>query len=63
MRADPDLRRIPVIVVSMVDDRKQCLALGAFEHMLKPIHTDRLMRTVGIALSRRLTVPSSPAAA
>ncbi|MBP7779784.1 MAG: response regulator [Acidobacteria bacterium] len=43
LRAAPSLRGVPVIVVSIIDDRAGSLALGAAEHLVKPAHSDQLV--------------------
>ena len=45
LKAEPDVADIPVIMVTMLDDRNLGLALGASDFMTKPIDRDR-MRTV-----------------
>ncbi len=42
LKADPRLSQIPVIMVTMVDDRSRGEALGATEHLVKPIDRNRL---------------------
>lgn len=42
LKADPKLAQIPVIMVTMVDDRSRGEALGAAEHLVKPIDRNRL---------------------
>jgi GAF domain-containing protein/DNA-binding response OmpR family regulator len=54
-KADPALAGIPVIVVSMVDERGKGFALGAADYLVKPARRETL-----IAAVRRLT--QSPAA-
>ena len=44
LKADPDLADIPVIVMSMVDDRNIGFTLGAAEYLTKPIDYQRLDR-------------------
>jgi signal transduction histidine kinase/CheY-like chemotaxis protein len=51
MKADPELRDIPVVVVTVVDERELGLALGASDYLLKPVEREAL---VG-ALDRCLT--------
>jgi CheY-like chemotaxis protein len=46
LKADPDLRDIPVVVVSVVDDRNLGFALGAFDYITKPVDRERLVETV-----------------
>jgi CheY-like chemotaxis protein len=38
----PGGQHIPVLVVTIDDDRQRALALGACEHMVKPVDRDRL---------------------
>ncbi len=42
LKEDPQTAEIPVILVSMVDDRELGLALGAADYLTKPIDRDRL---------------------
>src|SRR5262249_39785995 len=37
LKADPALAPIPVVMVTMVDDRKRGFALGAADYVLKPV--------------------------
>jgi CheY-like chemotaxis protein len=50
MKSDPTLAHIPVIMLTIVDDRNLGWSLGASEYMTKPIDRERL-----IALVRRFT--------
>ncbi|MFC8682573.1 GAF domain-containing protein [Microbacterium ureisolvens] len=50
MRADAATAAVPVIVVSIVDERARGLALGASAYLVKPVHRDALvgaLRDVG----------------
>ena len=42
LKADPELAGIPVIMITMEDDKNMGFALGASEYMTKPIDRDRL---------------------
>ncbi|HEY9488081.1 MAG TPA: response regulator, partial [Chryseosolibacter sp.] len=42
MKADPELRHIPVQIISAYDHRKESLELGAFDFIPKPISTEDL---------------------
>jgi signal transduction histidine kinase/DNA-binding response OmpR family regulator len=42
LKADSELADIPVIMLSMIDDRSTGYALGASEYMTKPVDRDRL---------------------
>jgi signal transduction histidine kinase/CheY-like chemotaxis protein len=50
MKSDPDLAHIPVIMITIVDDRNLGYSMGASEYMTKPIDRARL-----VALIRRFT--------
>jgi CheY-like chemotaxis protein len=43
LKADPRLRDIPVIIVTVVDEREVGLALGAVDYLVKPIQRDSLL--------------------
>ena len=47
LKRDPSLSGIPVIMVTIVDDRTRAYALGAEEFLPKPIDRDRLTAAVG----------------
>jgi CheY-like chemotaxis protein len=47
LKADPQLASVPVIVVSMLDDRSAGYALGASEYLVKPIDGARLVSMLG----------------
>lgn len=42
LKADPELRPIPVVMLTMVDDRSMGLALGVAEYMTKPLDREQL---------------------
>ncbi|HXV99341.1 MAG TPA: response regulator, partial [Anaerolineae bacterium] len=42
LKADPDLADIPVIMLTMVDDKNLGYTLGASDYLTKPINRDRL---------------------
>ena len=46
LKDDPDTASIPVVMVSMVDDGKQGAALGAVEHLRKPVDREQLRKIV-----------------
>jgi signal transduction histidine kinase len=46
LKADPRLREVPVLVVSIDDDRSRAIALGACEHLAKPVDRGRLAAAV-----------------
>lgn len=63
IRADPELAGIPVIMLTIVDDRSKGLALGATEYLIKPVDSDRLIGLTRACLqgksTLKLPIPSS----
>jgi GAF domain-containing protein/DNA-binding response OmpR family regulator len=57
-KADPALAGVPVVVVSMLDERGKGFALGAAEYLVKPVGREALL-----AALRRLLPPVGPAPA
>ncbi len=47
LKADPATRSIPVMVVSIVDDRQLGLALGAVDYLVKPVSRELLLEAIG----------------
>jgi Amt family ammonium transporter len=43
LKEDPDLARIPVVMVTMLDEEKRGIALGAADYLTKPIDRERLL--------------------
>jgi PAS domain S-box-containing protein len=56
LKSNPATRGIPVVVVSVLPDRNECLRLGAVDYVTKPIDEQRLLRAVRKVLARRGTV-------
>jgi len=46
LKADPELRDIPVIILSILDETEMAFSLGAIEYLNKPISPDAVMETV-----------------
>jgi len=46
LKADPELRSIPVMVISMVENKSMALSLGAAEYFSKPVNRDRLVAAI-----------------
>ncbi len=46
LRADPQLAQIPVVMATVVDERQQAMALGAIDHLTKPIDRNKLIGTM-----------------
>ena len=42
LKSDPQLSGIPVVMVSISDDRDRGLAMGAADYFVKPVDRDRL---------------------
>jgi CheY-like chemotaxis protein len=42
LKADPDTADIPVVMLTMVDDRSKGFRLGAADYLMKPVDSDRL---------------------
>ena len=55
LKADPDLRDIPVIMLTMVDDPDRGFALGAADYATKPVDRARLSQ-----LLKKYTCPHPP---
>jgi signal transduction histidine kinase/CheY-like chemotaxis protein len=55
LKADPELTEIPVIMVSIVDDKDRGFTLGANEYLTKPVNPDRLS-----AILKKLHVDGVP---
>jgi adenylate cyclase len=47
LRQDPELAEIPVIMITIVDEHRRGIALGAAGYLTKPIDRDRLRRVIG----------------
>jgi signal transduction histidine kinase/CheY-like chemotaxis protein len=56
LKADPATAAIPVVVVSMLDERGRGFALGAAEYLVKPVSKDQLLA----ALHRVAAIPERP---
>src|SRR5437867_804386 len=46
LKADPAIADIPVIILTMFDDKEMGFALGASDYMTKPINRDRLVNVL-----------------
>jgi signal transduction histidine kinase/CheY-like chemotaxis protein len=55
IRADPELTNVPVIMLTIVDDRGKGLALGATEYLIKPVDNDHLIGLIRTCLQGQNT--------
>jgi CheY-like chemotaxis protein len=55
LKADPATRKVPVVVVSRVEDSRKCFTLGADAYCAKPVDRKVLLERL-----RSLTAPSAP---
>ena len=46
LKGNPELRDIPVVLVTIVDDKEKGYALGAADYLLKPINWDNLVTVI-----------------
>jgi CheY-like chemotaxis protein len=65
LKRDPATKSIPILVVSVIDDRPLGLALGAAEYLVKPIAKESLLDALGrislqTATRSRLLDPDGP---
>jgi signal transduction histidine kinase/DNA-binding response OmpR family regulator len=47
LKSNPATRGVPVMVVSVVDDRQLGLALGAIDYLVKPVSRELLLEAIG----------------
>ncbi|HUP60523.1 MAG TPA: response regulator [Thermoanaerobaculia bacterium] len=52
LKADDETRTIPVVIISMIDNRDLGLALGADDYFVKPVDRDRLLERLRTITSR-----------
>jgi signal transduction histidine kinase/CheY-like chemotaxis protein len=65
-KAEPEVATIPVIIVSMLDERGRGLALGAADYLVKPIAReellDALIRVTAVSHATALAIDDDPVA-
>src|SRR5215831_1853523 len=59
VKADPVTREVPVIIVSIIDQKGKGFALGAADYLIKPVQKDDLLRTLR-AFSLATKVQTAP---
>ena len=66
LKADPATRDIPIILLSIIDNKELGFSLGAFDYLLKPFDKESILaalqRIQGIPARRVLLVDDEPAA-
>lgn len=60
LKADTDLADIPVIIVTMIEDKNKGFALGAAEYLVKPIDRKRLLNVVSKYRQNDATIKATP---
>jgi signal transduction histidine kinase/DNA-binding response OmpR family regulator len=55
LKADPDTANIPIIIVTIVDEKKTGYALGASDYLTKPIQREKM-----VGLLRKYSCPTPP---
>ncbi|MFC5469761.1 response regulator [Cohnella suwonensis] len=55
LKSDPELSGIPIIMISMTDDRKLGYTLGASEFLIKPVNRDKIVSVVDKHIRERQT--------
>ena len=55
LRGDPELADIPVVMATIVDERKRGMMLGAIDYLTKPIERDKL-----VTIMARFKSPAGP---
>lgn len=65
LKADPETQAIPVVVISVVDERRRGMEMGAADYLLKPISRARLHASLRQILAGRAVgpAPAQPPAA
>jgi PAS domain S-box-containing protein len=57
LKADPELHNIPVIMLSMIDDRTRGYSLGAVDYLTKPVDRKLLQKTLSHYYCTEKTCP------
>jgi CheY-like chemotaxis protein len=66
LKEDPQTRKIPVVIVTITEDKQRGLALGAVDFLTKPLNAEVLLQTLervtpGRPLSSVLVIDDAPA--
>ncbi|MFC4601277.1 MHYT domain-containing protein [Cohnella hongkongensis] len=57
LKKDPELREIPVVILSMTNDKQLGYALGASEFLTKPLNRDQLVEMMDKHLTNKTSEP------
>lgn len=60
LKANPETKTIPVVVISVVDERSHALALGATAYLLKPISRSQFQQTLNQVFSQIASSDQQP---
>ncbi|HEY6969093.1 MAG TPA: ATP-binding protein [Candidatus Angelobacter sp.] len=63
LKQDPDLAAIPVIMMSIIDDRKLAFALGANDYLLKPVVRSELVAVISKSINSTVGVNTAVSSA
>ena len=47
LKADKEVAHIPVVMASIIDEKKKGFSLGAADYLSKPVERDRLIGSIG----------------
>jgi PAS domain S-box-containing protein len=59
LRRSPESAQIPVIIVSIVDQKNIGVALGAADYLIKPVDKEQLLKTVSHHVEKKKDIPTS----
>ncbi len=57
LKADPELKHIPVVVITILDDRAKGFSLEASEYLQKPINREQLLDVIDRLISDKRVAP------
>jgi DNA-binding response OmpR family regulator len=63
LKADPDLVDVPVIILTIVDERGRGLAMGATEYLVKPVDSEQLIELIHTCIQQAAGAAEPAAAA
>ena len=60
LKADPETRDIPIIVLSIIDNQELGFSLGAFDYIVKPVDKDAIIADDAYIGESQITNPTDP---